>query len=133
MGEVAMPQFRAMMAEVLLLRGDVDAAERWLEDALAAGRAHDDRYFAAEVHRLAARCAVLRTRDTVRARDHLARALDIARGQGARTFELRAALLLASLDATKGTEAVREVLDHLPEPAPWPEILAARQALTASA
>jgi predicted ATPase len=133
MGEVAMPQIRAMMAEVLLLRGDVDGAEQWLGDALASGRSHDDRYFAAEVHRLAARCAAARTPGAADAFDYLEDALEIAREQGARTFELRAALLLVGLDAKKGTVAVRRVLKRFPEPAPWPEILAARQTLAASA
>ncbi len=129
MGEVAMPQFRAMMAEVRLLRGDVEGAGHWLDDALASGRSHDDRYFAAEVHRLAARCAALQAPDTKRARAYVQNALDIAREQGARTFELRAALALFGLDAASGVVAVREALDHLPEPEPWPEVLAARAAL----
>jgi DNA-binding winged helix-turn-helix (wHTH) protein/tetratricopeptide (TPR) repeat protein len=128
MGEVAMPQFRAMMAEALLLRGDLLAADEWLEAALAAGQSHDDRYFAAEVYRLAALCAA--ARDSASARQRLHEALDIARAQGARTFELRAALSLASLDRPSGTTAVERAMDGFPEPAEWPEVLAARELLT---
>ena len=52
MGHVALPQFSAMMAEVLLVRGDLTAAETCLTQAMDFETSHDDGYFAAEVRRL---------------------------------------------------------------------------------
>ena len=49
MGHVALPQFSAMMAEVLLARGDLAAAEACLTQAMEFENSRDDRYFAAEV------------------------------------------------------------------------------------
>jgi DNA-binding winged helix-turn-helix (wHTH) protein len=131
MGEVAMPQFRAMMGEVLLLGGDVTGAARWIDEALTSGRSHDDRYVSAEVHRLAARSAALR-RESERALAFLHTSLAIAREQGARTFELRAALALHELCGAQGTRAIECALDALPEPEPWPEVVVARSILASA-
>src|SRR5262249_47667455 len=86
MGYVALPQFSAMMAEVLLLRDDVGAAEEWLKQAMAFEDSHDDRNFAAEVYRLSAVCRAKRGRiDDACA--GLREAIAVARSQGASTFE----------------------------------------------
>ncbi len=121
MGEVAKPQFRAMMTEVLLLGGDREQARRWLTEALEAGRHHDDGYFAAEVHRLAAVCEL--TFENAGPDDHLMRALAIARQQGAAFFELRAALTART--RTGDSTPVREALARIPQPEPWPDVVAA--------
>jgi predicted ATPase len=128
MGRVALPQFIAMMAEALLLANDAAAAEAWLLQAIDFDSSHDDRYYAAEVHRLAAVCLAARG-DTAGARAHLREALEVARAQGATLFELRAALVLAAHDAQEGREALRSVMGRFPEPEPWAEVTAARQIL----
>jgi DNA-binding winged helix-turn-helix (wHTH) protein len=124
MGEVAAPQFRAMMVEVLLIRGDVGEATRRVHAALATAADHDDGYFAAEVHRLAARCAIEGGSVMGGALHHLHRAIAIAREQGAALFDLRAALALSTL--TGDESAVHGALQRIAEPQPWPDVVAAR-------
>jgi predicted ATPase len=126
MGQVAMPQFNAMMVEVLLLRGELAAAEARLDQALELERIQDDRYFSAEVHRLSALCHARRGRIEA-ARVRLHEAIEIARAQGASTFELRAALSLAEVAPEEGRERVRVALAAYPEPEPWPEVQAAQR------
>ena len=124
-GEVALPQFSAMMAEVLLTRGDLSAAETCLAHAMDFEKSHDDGYFAAEVRRLLGVClARLGRTDDARAR--LREAREIARAQGATMFELRAALSLAEVSVQEGRVAARDVLAPFPEPEPWAEIVAAQ-------
>ena len=124
MGRVALPQFYAMLAEVLLLRGDRAEAERQLARATELMNTHSDRYFAAEVHRLSAVCRLMRGA-TGEAVELLQTALDVARSQGAKMFELRAALALAAHDPGKAREVVAAVLVSLPESEPWPDIVRA--------
>ncbi len=119
MGEVAMPQFRAMMTEVLLLRADREQAREWIQDALAAAEHQDDGYFAAEVHRLAALTGTPGPRRLSPAQ-HLARALAVARAQGAAFFEVRAALTAYRLG--HDASAMRDALARVSEPEPWPDI-----------
>ena len=124
MGQVALPQFYAMMAEVLLLERDVEDARTWIQRATALMDANADLYFAAEVHRLAARCE---TEGSGAAIAHLRRAVDVARLQGAKLFELRAALDLIGVEPKEGKAAVAVALTDFPEPEPWTEIMRARQ------
>jgi len=125
MGHVALPQFSAMMAEVLLVRGDLMAAETCLTQAMDFEHSRDDGYFAAEVRRLSGVClGRLGRTDDARTRLHEAR--EIAHAQGATMFELRSSLSLADVSAQEGRAAARDVLERFPEPEPWPEIVAAR-------
>jgi hypothetical protein len=125
MGQVALPQFSAMMAEVLILRDDLPGAEKWLKAAIQFEAAHDDRYFAAEVRRLSALCDARQSRGEA-ALALLREAIGIAHSQAASMFELRAALTLAELRAAEGLEAVGAALAGISEPEPWPEVTAAR-------
>ncbi|HUP41179.1 MAG TPA: AAA family ATPase [Vicinamibacterales bacterium] len=125
MGQVALPQFYAMMAEVLLLNRDPARARDWIERAIVLMNANADMYFAAEVHRLAARCDRERG-TTAAAREHLHIATDIARSQRAKLFELRAALDLGEIEADGGKRALAAALIDFPEPEPWPEVMSAR-------
>jgi len=128
MGHVALPQFYVMMAEVLLLQGELAAAEKWLTEASEFARSHDDRYFDAEVRRMSAICCAQRgklTEAAVGLRD----AIDVARMQRAATFELRAALSLAQLEPHEGRNAIRSAVDRIQEPETWPEITAAQEIL----
>ena len=125
MGHVALPQFSAMMAEVLLVRGDLRAAETCLTQAMDFEHSRDDGYFAAEVRRLSGVClAGLGRTDDARTRLHEAR--EIARAQGATMFELRSSLSLTNVSVQEGRAAARDVLARFPEPEAWPEIVAAR-------
>lgn len=129
MGEVALPQFYVMMAEVLLLRKDFAGAEEWLVRARDVEEANDDRYFSAEIRRLSAACLAERGY-TDAAVTMLLSAIDVASSQGASFFELRAALTLVEHDSVRGRAAVRSVMEDFPEPEPWPEVNAARRLLS---
>ena len=128
MGHVALPQFNVMMAEVLLLQGELAAAEKWLTEASEFAHSHDDRYFDAEVRRMSAICCARRGKST-EAAVGLRDAIDVARMQRAATFELRAALSLAQLEPHEGRNAIRSAVDRIQEPETWPEITAAQEIL----
>lgn len=129
LGRVALPQFHAMLAEVVLLRDDVPAAEASLGCATELESAHDDHYFSAEVQRLLAVCSRQRG-DLSAAQERLRQALEISRAQGASLFELRAALDLAVVDPDMGLSTVRAALAAFPQPEDWPEVLCARRLLS---
>lgn len=128
MGQVALPQFSVMMAEVLLLRKDLAGAEEWLRRAIDVENANDDRYFSAEVHRVLAICLSSRD-DTEAARAPLQTAIEISRLQGAKLFELRAVLALARLDREAGRAGVQFIMAEIRGPGGWPEIEAAQRIL----
>jgi serine/threonine protein kinase/tetratricopeptide (TPR) repeat protein len=118
MGQVAMPNFVAMLAEVLLIRGEharaLDEIERIL---LVVNETTHDAYFNAELHRLAAECH-LAFGEPEPAEAALNQAIETARAQGALTFELRAATALGRLWAGRGERdqarrLVQRVLDAL--------------------
>lgn len=113
-----------MLAEVLLLRGDRCQAEGQLARATDLMNTHSDRYFAAEVHRRAAVCRSLEGA-AGEAVELLRTAIDVARSQGAKIFELRAALSLAAHDPDHAREVVASVLGSLPESEPWRDIVSA--------
>jgi predicted ATPase len=125
MGHVAAPQFSAHMAEVLLLDGQVDEAAACLEGAINLMDANGDTYFAAELHRLTGRCLAA-SGEEPSALKHLRTALEVAKSQGAKLFELRAALALAEHNRREGCVPLTEALSAFPEPEPWPDVQAAR-------
>ncbi len=96
MGQVAMPQFLAMLAEVLILRGDHARALDEIQRILTVNETSHDRYFNAELHRLAAECH-LALGEPETAEAALEQAIETACAQGAKTFELRATTALGLL------------------------------------
>jgi DNA-binding winged helix-turn-helix (wHTH) protein/tetratricopeptide (TPR) repeat protein len=93
--------FTPCVAQVYAAAGHADRALREVDDALAFVESSDERAWSSELHRL--RGELLANVDPAEAQRALARALEISRQQGARSFELRAELTLAKLDcgATK--------------------------------
>jgi DNA-binding winged helix-turn-helix (wHTH) protein/predicted ATPase len=126
MGQVAIPQFSVMMAEILLLQDDVDGALRWLSQALELSNRQFDRYFDAELHRLSAVC-LLKKGERETAHDRLNNALDVAQSQHAATFELRAALTLAEHGLEGWRSLLASGLARYPECEPWPEVKVAQR------
>jgi predicted ATPase len=100
MGQIAMPQFFAMLAEVLMLRGDHARALDEIQRILTANETRSDRYFNAELHRLAGACH-LALGEPQAAEAALQQAIETARAQGAKTFELRATTALGRLWADR--------------------------------
>ena len=94
------------LAEAEARTGNVDHALAVLDEALATCERIGHRTFEAELHRV--RGDTLLKRDPANpslAESALGRAIEIARGQGTRSFELRAALSLAKLYQATGRPA----------------------------
>jgi predicted ATPase len=97
------PFHLALLAEALALAGKIEEALAALDDALAAAARSGERGWDAEIHRL---CGEFTGRlaypDPAKAEDSFRTALAIAREQGTRGYELRAATSLARLWGQQG-------------------------------
>ncbi len=94
-------QLLSMAAEVATLQSRFDDAARGLDQALAAVESTGERFFEAEVHRLRGELE-LASGSEQRAESSFHSALAVARKQGSRSLELRAALSLSRLWARRG-------------------------------
>jgi class 3 adenylate cyclase/predicted ATPase len=106
------PLFGTLLAEMEAQAGQTEAALATLDAQLAAAGQSGQRWFEAEMHRvrgdLLLKC---HPPDAAAAEVAFMRAIEIARSQQTRTFELCAALSLAKLyQATSRGEAARELL-----------------------
>jgi predicted ATPase len=99
------PEFRASLALALQGLGRLDEAENVVSEAIAvAGRRSDGQHwYVPELLRIKADVLLLQSADhSDLAEGYLAQALEMARDQGARTWELRVALSVARLRVTQG-------------------------------
>jgi len=100
------PFHLTLQAEALALVGEIEEALAALDDALAEAAVSGERGWSAETHRL---CGELTGRlphpDPAKAEDSFRTALVIAREQGTRGYELRAAKNLARLWGKQGRRA----------------------------
>jgi len=102
------PLFLTLLAEALALAGKIEEGLATLDDALATAAVSGQRGWDAEIHRLrGALIGRLPYSDPSKAEDSFRTALAIAREQGTRGYELRAATSLARLRRDQGhcTEA----------------------------
>jgi predicted ATPase len=106
------PLFLALLAEALALAGKIEKALAALDEALAKAAVFGARGWDAEIHRLRGELTGrLPYPDPAKAEDSLCTALAIAREQGTRGYELRAATSLARLWLKQGRRAeARELL-----------------------
>ena len=95
------PYFLALLAEALAQNGASEAARAALAEAQAVAERTGERWYEAELHRLAGVLA-LQGGAVQAAQDSFQRALAIAGRQQARSLELRAAISLARLWAGQG-------------------------------
>jgi predicted ATPase len=98
---VLLPYWLALLADARGASGRAAEGVALLGEALDRSDATGERWFEAELLRLKGE-ALLRLCDRDRAEACLLRALSVARGQGARLWELRAAVSLARLWADRG-------------------------------
>jgi adenylate cyclase len=101
--------FTPCVVAVHAAAGHRDRAVRELDEALAIVEQTDERAWSSELHRL--RGELLRDSDKAEAERAMKRALEVSREQGAKSFELRAALSLAKLN--RGPKKNRSALEEL--------------------
>ena len=91
--------------------GQFDDARRCSDEAIAVMDATGERWFAAEAQRVAGEILLKSpVPDAATAQAHFTRALEIARGQQAKSWELRAATSMARLMAEQGRAAAARAL-----------------------
>jgi DNA-binding SARP family transcriptional activator len=128
------PYYLALLAEAHLRAGEADAGLAVLEEASACARDTNERWWDPELHRLRAELLLRGGADVVEAEAALGRALEIARGQRARSLELRAANALARAWTAAGRHAeardlLGPVLASFTEGHATPDLEAARALL----
>jgi class 3 adenylate cyclase/predicted ATPase len=100
-GAMWMPRFVALLAAANALAGHLDRAAALLGDAVDDAQRTGERWYVAELHRQKARL-LLRQRHAEAAEAQYRQALDVARAQHAKLWELRAATGLAQLLREQG-------------------------------
>ena len=103
-----MPWYLSTLTRAYAKLGQFDDAWRCIREALTAVETTKERWFEAELHRLKAEALLAGSpRDAAEAEASLGHALAVAREQGAKFWELRAAITLARLwhDQGKPSEA----------------------------
>jgi tetratricopeptide (TPR) repeat protein len=130
--------FAAMHADILLSAGGAAEALPIIEQALAVVDRTGERVVEAELWRLRAEALIARGgKDAADAECALARAVDIAHNQSAKSWELRAALSQAKLlrhqGRDQGHEALRRILEWFTEGMDTPDQVVARSFLGGSA
>ena len=113
-----MPLWLSLLAKAKAETGQFDAAMSHIAEALATLDATKERWCEAEVYRMAGDIALLSpTPDAARAEADYARALEIARSQQTKAWELRAATSLARLWSAQGKP--RQAYDLLASVRGW--------------
>jgi predicted ATPase/DNA-binding SARP family transcriptional activator len=92
-----LPYYWSLLAQVYAKAGRPEEGLVVLDDALAEARAHNERWWNAEIHRLRGELLLLHGVDAEEIEAALLRAIEIARSQQARSLELRARMSLARL------------------------------------
>jgi predicted ATPase len=109
---VTLPLFSSLLARAYVDLGQFDEACRCIVEAVKAIETTKERWFEAEVTRIAGEIALKSPeRDAVKAERCFDRALAVARQQQAKSWELRAAMSLARLWRSQGKpQQARELL-----------------------
>jgi predicted ATPase len=132
---VRLPYYLALLADAHLRADEAEAGLEVVEEGLTRARETNERWWDAELHRLRAELLLRGGAVAAEAEAALRRALEIARGQQARSLELRAACALARLWAAsgRGVEAkdlLAPVYSSFTEGLETPDLQAARALLT---
>jgi len=96
-----LPYYLALLAQVCGRAGHAQDGLAAVDEGMAASRAHSERWWDAELHRLRGGLLLAGGADTHEAEAAYVRAIEIARTQEARALELRAATSLARLWRTQ--------------------------------
>jgi serine phosphatase RsbU (regulator of sigma subunit) len=99
---LGLPYYLSILGEAFTQTGRFDDARRTLDEALTLVQKNDERFQEAELHRLRGELHFAETNDEVAAEACFSRALEIARSQRSRAWELRATVSFARLWSRKG-------------------------------
>ena len=126
-----LPYYSALLADACLRSGAPERGLTAAEEGLSLSRESSERWWDAELHRLRGELLLATGAEAAEVEAALRRALEIARGQQARSLELRAAQSLAGLWARSGrvgeAKALLEpVLGTFTEGAETPDLRSAR-------
>jgi DNA-binding winged helix-turn-helix (wHTH) protein/predicted ATPase len=97
--ELLRPHFLALLVEALEEAGEFEEALRVVEEALAVGDRNREHYYHAELYRLKGELLAAHSR---KAEECFDQAIQLARAQQAKSFELRAAMSWARLRKSQG-------------------------------
>ena len=101
--EVERPENLSLLAEACMKTGRLNDGLSALTEALAAADDHENRYYEAETHRLKGELLLRQNNsNAAEAQNCFERAIEIARKQSAKSWELRATMSLARLLAKQG-------------------------------
>jgi predicted ATPase len=130
-----LPYYLALLSDVHLRCGEAEAGLDAVEEGLSRSRETNERWWDSELHRLRAELLLAAGADASEAESALSRALTIARGQEARSLELRAARTLARLWAGSGRVAearslLAPVYSSFEEGLETPDLVSARSLLS---
>jgi predicted ATPase len=104
--KIAIPHILSQLAKAHGHLGQFGDAWRFIDESMTAAEESWERWSNAETHRIAGEIALMSPEhDAAKAEIYLARALEIARAQQARSWELRAATSLARLWRDQGRRA----------------------------
>ncbi len=92
-----LPYYLSLLAQVYGKAGRAGEGLACINEALAEARAHNERWWDAEIHRLRGEFLLMQGADASDVEAALLRAISIARSQQARSLELRAVMSLARL------------------------------------
>lgn len=94
---LGVPYYLCILAEALMHLKRHEEARQALEEALSLAESYDERFHQAELYRVDGDLRLAESKDEGGAEDCYRKAIDVARRQGSRTWELRATLSLARL------------------------------------
>jgi class 3 adenylate cyclase/tetratricopeptide (TPR) repeat protein len=110
---LALPYYLGLMGEAFLQTGNHGEADSALDQALSVVQTGGDRCHEAELHRLKGELARSQGAATGLVEQHFLRALQIAKAQGSKAWELRATISLSRLYGRHRREAASEMLGRL--------------------
>jgi class 3 adenylate cyclase/predicted ATPase len=97
------PFYLSYLAHAYTESGQFDDARRCIDEAITAAETTKERWYEAEINRIAGDIALRSSEaDATKAEEYFERALDIARKQQAKSWELRAAMSMARLWRAQG-------------------------------
>ena len=102
-GTLRTAEYLSYLAKAAAEIGQFDDAERYIGDAMKLVETTDERWYEAEINRIAGIIALMSPKpDAAKAQAYFELALAVARQQQAKSWELRAAMSLARLGRSQG-------------------------------